>query len=718
MGRANQLSRLLPTVALLIGVVASLFIASPASAAARLEVVAGMNGFYTPGDHVVVRVTVSADQLVAGDLLVRTSAQFGGTTANLRVEVPGGSVKDFKVIVATSPFTEGIVQVALTSGRTTLASGTAQLQTAPDQELVGVLPQLAARGEVPATSALAVDAGTARLFPLAAGDLSLGPAALEALDIIAIGEGELGALGARERGAVLGWVNAGGHLLVDQADGTVAGLPEQWRPGASGYQMAGLGEVRLTGGALVAGRWSEVLEPTRTRSQAEEGILTSGMFQQSIPITTELARDAGFTLPQLGWVVAVLLGYALLVGPIAFFVLRRLGRAPLAWIVVPGLALASTLAIFIAGNELRPSDRAAHATLVEVSPAGATATSFLLVGSRNGGKVTLDLPEGWTPETAADPNGVQDFISLRHEVGRDELTASLDSGQFALAGASGPIAFEGGLELDARSDANDTVVGTVRNGTRIALDEVAVFVGRAGAFRVGHLAPGESMPFTIDQAARFEFEARPESQVWPDVAFIDQNGFFQQGDQSSGPVSHSIWVDHGQRVGFNFRTLGTALAVGWTRDLDSPVRVGGTVDEGRTGVMVRAPIRAAAEQLTDVVARRQLVRGPSGVVPNADPNAIGNDVGATFRFLLPPEINGRPVDPGRLRIDVPALFSRAELWMDGRWQPVPGVEGGKQAEVPLPPSALRNGTVLVKVTIPTSSTPGDGREFVLSEAPV
>jgi hypothetical protein len=121
--------------------------------------------------------------------------------------------------------------------------------------------------------------------------------------------------------------------------------------------------------------------------------------------------------------------------------------------------------------------------------------------------------------------------------------------------------------------------------------------------------------------------------------------------------------------------------------------------------------------MTDVIARRHLVRGPSGVVPNADPNAIGNDVGATFRFLLPSEINGRPVDPGRLRIDVPALFKRAELWMDGRWQPVPGVEGGKQAEVPLPPSALRNGAVLVKVTIPTSSIPGPGREFVLSEAP-
>jgi hypothetical protein len=702
-------------------VVAAVFVGSPvspATAATRLEVSAGMNGFYTPGDHVVVRVTIAADQLVVGDLQVRAPGEVKGSTATLHVEVPGGSVKDFKVIVPTSPFTEGIVQVALTDGRTTLAGGTAQLQTAPDQEFVGVLPQVARRGDIPATSALADDAGTARRFPLTPGDLALGSAALDTLDIIAAGDGELGQLGDRERASVLGWLNAGGRLLVDQSGGTVAGLPEPWQPGVAGYQLAGLGEVRLTGGSLSAGRWSEVLEPTRTRSQAEEGLLTSSMFLPQEPLTVELARDAGFTLPQLGWVVGVLLGYVLLVGPIVFFVLRRMGRAPLAWVVVPGLALVTTLGIFVTGNRLRPSDRVAHATIVEVSPAGATATSYLLVGSRNGGTVTLDLPEGWTPQSPADPDGLQDFISLRHDIARNELSAALDSGQFALAGASGPIEFDGGLELDARSDANDKVIGTVRNGTRVALDDVAVFVGRSGAFRVGHLAAGESKPFTVDRAAQFVFEARPESEVWPEAVPDFEGGFDRRNGAADSAVSAAVWIDHGQRVGFNFRTLGTAVAVGWTREMDAPVRSGGTVDEGRTGVMVRAPIRAAAPQLTDVVSRRQLVRGPSGVVPNANVKEIGNDVGAIFRFLLPGDVNGRAIDPARLRIDVPALFSRAELWMDGSWQPVPGVEPGRQAEVPLPPNALRGGTVLVRVNIPTNSVPGPGREFVLTEAPL
>jgi hypothetical protein len=713
-GRANQLSRLLPAAVALVGVVASLVTASPAAAATRLEVVAGINGFYTPGDHVVVRVTVAADQLVVGDLQVRSAGDIGGATASLHVEVPGGSVKDFKVIVPTSAFTEGVVQVALTSGRATLASGNARLQTAPDQELVGVLPQLASRGDVPATSALAVDSGTARLFPLAADELALGSAALDALDIIAAGEGELGGLGARERGAVLGWVNGGGRLLVDQTEGTIAGLPEQWQPGQSGYQLAGLGEVRLTDGALAAGRWSEVLEPTRTRSQTEEGVLSTNLFQPQEPITVDLARDAGFTLPQLGWVIAVLLGYAFVVGPIAFFVLRRLGRTTLAWVVVPGFALASTLGIFIAGNELRPSDRAAHATLVEVSPAGATATSFLLVGSRSGGSVTLNLPEGWSPETAVDASVATDFISMRHDVGRNELTASLDSGQFALAGATGPIEFEGGLALDARSDANDTVVGTVRNGTQVALDEVAVFVGRAGVTRIGRLASGESKTFTIERVAQFDFNANPESLAWPDVVPNFDDNFIRHRTNES-PVSAPVWIDHGQRIGFNFRTLGTALAVGWTRELDSPVRVGGAVDEGRTGVMVRAPIRSGAALLTDVVARRQLVRGPSDAAPGVV-TELGNDANATFRFLLPPDVNGRPVDPARLRIDVPALFTRAELWMDGRWQTVPGFEGGRQADVPLPPAALRSGTILVRVVIPTNAIPASGREFVVTES--
>ena len=162
--------------------------APPSSAATALEVQAGFDGAYSPGRAVRVRIAIVADHLVRGALDVRVT--LGPSIVVTRpVEVPGGSTKELVVAVPTfgANFggTELQVEVALRDGSGQLAEGSARVQWTPDAELVGVLPAAGALATVPDTSALAVDAGTARFVAVDELDLAE-PGAIDAFDMLAV----------------------------------------------------------------------------------------------------------------------------------------------------------------------------------------------------------------------------------------------------------------------------------------------------------------------------------------------------------------------------------------------------------------------------------------------------------------------------------------------------------------------------------------------------
>lgn len=72
--------------------------AAPAAAETTLSVSAGFAGSYLPGAALPVRVLVSADRLLSGVLEVVVG---DGAPVVAPVEVPGGSEKEFLILVPT-----------------------------------------------------------------------------------------------------------------------------------------------------------------------------------------------------------------------------------------------------------------------------------------------------------------------------------------------------------------------------------------------------------------------------------------------------------------------------------------------------------------------------------------------------------------------------------------------------------------------------------------
>ena len=672
--------------------------AGPASAETVLAVDPGYAGSYVPGWPVPVRVQVTADRLVRGRLEVELS---GGAPVALPVEVPGGSQKQFLVVVAPERGS-GPVQVTarLLEGSKPAATARVAARPAIDQELVGLLPGALDGRPVPGPVPLTVDVGTARFVAVREIELEQAPDSLGPLGTLAMAPNELARMSPAARRGVLAWIESGGHLLVDgEPVPAVPGLPDDWQPGDQGRAAAGIGEVRLTGGAIAAGQWSRLVEPTG-RAASRSG----PEFQMGPPIGHSLAGAAGLRVPAVRWLVGFLAVYVIVVGPVLFLVVRRRGRPELAWVAVPLVALLFTTGSYAAGRGVRRATRLVHASILNTGPAGTTAHTYLGVFSRSGETVGIGLPPGWLPAAVPEMEGsiLSRLESVAQTADGPDVRLPLDAGQFGLVKGGGPVDSQGALEVTATSGENGRAAGRVRNGTRYPLSEAVVFVGGTGSL-VGSLAPGEERGWELTGAGNPENGPPAEFRAW------------STGRDMSRAGDLALWEAARAESGPDFRAPGAAVVAGWTDGFDPPLRMSGRhrSPAGRTLVIGRGPVRPSSPTPSDVAVRREMVRD------------AGTAGGATVvRFVVP----GGSAD-GR------ALFLRPptptfEVWQDGTWaqlgskdcRQVPGAPPGvvdcgggfrggpqPQAEVALPAAAADGGLVYVRLpSIPTGALDGRG----------
>ncbi|MGI8686923.1 MAG: hypothetical protein ACR2MO_17845 [Acidimicrobiales bacterium] len=696
--------------------IAPLFLALPAAGAgapADVTVAAGYAGYFVPGRSVPVSASVKAERLLQGVLEVTIRPQAGpeqaASRARVPVEIAGGTTKSFLVVAPPTPTFGGpggatvSVRVLDRSGDVVAVGERQTLRSAAGDELVGLLPGGLERSAPPAAAPLVVDAGVARYVELDRAVLAQAPASLEALGTIAAAPGDLASMAPPVRQALLRWLGDGGNLLVDAAPGSsVDGLPPDWQPGPEGHGPAGMGRVRLTGGAMAGGRWDRLVEPTTTGSGNEAAGRFAGFFGPVGSIDDALAADAGVRVPDIGGLLGFLLVYILVVGPVTAFVLRRRRRSELAWVVIPVIAVVFTAASYIGAEELRAGTKLAHGTALQFDALGARATTYVGIAARSRRTSEVSFPGAWS--TRANPssvfNGFTGGAPTSVDVTRRGPTARLElgSGQFGVASGAGPVRSEGGLELTATSDGDGRAEGTIRNRMPYPLFETGVLIGSAGV-SVGRLEPDEQRSWSVVVADGNGRNAPPaEFSLWA-------GAFGRPGPApDDSVVNFPVW----QAVagsGSAPRSHGVAVAVGWTRQHRPEVVLNGVrrTPVGRTAVIAEAPVRPVA-RLTDVTMRGDIVRGAG-----LDLVGGGQDIGVprmVVRWALPA---GR-TPSGDLVASIPAPPGANEVWVDGRWQPLAPV--GQPGPEPAPQRVVRGapfGTAApAPVGAPTTAMVGPG----------
>lgn len=624
-----------------------------------IELDVGWSGRYHPGEGMPVRVRVAADRLVRGDLEVSVDTQGFMTVPSVvvAVEVPGGSTKEYLVVVPTAIDPVGVDVVASLEG-SGLVEGRSRVESAGDTELVGLLPGVLDGRPLPGTAPLAVDVGTAQFSAVDPAALAT-PGALSSLDVLGVAPGELGSLGSDAKAEVLAWIAGGGRLLADEPTGSdVAGLPASWQPGEAGRSRAGHGEVRSTDGAMAAGAFTGLVEPTPARRTAVEG------FGNLEPMDATLAFDAGLRIPQLSWLVGFLLAYVLVAVPLTLTVLRRMGRGELGWLVLPLVSLAFTGVGYLAGRDLRNDAVTSHGTVLTLTDVGARATTHLGAVSNAGGTVATTFPASWSVVPSGNQfSGPTAPVAAGQTNDGLELRQRLQPGQFGITAATGPVPLEGGLEITATAT-GDRIEGKIRSTLPFDLEDVGVLQGQNHA-RVGSLAAGGEATFQLSLGDHGDPFMGPARELWREAA-----GFDRPPDRS-GIVALALWDAFEAHAPAGFRSAGSVVVGGWTRDFAPPVSGAPGALKGRTLVVSTAAVASEGPAEPGAV-RTELVR-----------SAVSHDGGFSggsflWRFTAP--AGGDGFDTAALAVRAPQQGLALDVWRDGAWQPLEA-DGGAPADV-------------------------------------
>jgi len=683
----------------------TLFVGSPIAAAQpSIAVETGFSGQHRPGTDLLVQIEIEADRLIDGEIVI--SSRFDDRAATVvPVELAGGARKRFIAVVPT--VSQGAnLAVQLVENGEVLASQGVNPRAAQEDELVGVLPSLA--DGAPATAQLAVPLGNAQIAPLTEAILAAGPGAIDALGIIVATVEDVSALSPSAQDALVAWINDGGDLVLNDSPGPVPGLSLNADETRSAI---GRGSVRAVAGAFSQGSWDGVLFPSSMPQDVfGPGSMTAELTGETNwfggPMANALAKDSGFGLPPLSVVLPLMLVYVLIVGPLGFMLLRRLGRPQLLWLAVPTIAFLFTAGVWIAGSTLRSNTTDAHGSIIEVVEGSANAQSSILRSSRGGGTTSVELPPSWRPTVDGQSRFGPDSgatSSIRFEGGQT-LSSDLDAGGFVLMGATGPVPdYAGALHATATSSQNGKVTGTVTNQLDVPLEEVAVFVSFNG-INIGTVPAGETVTFVLDEPeSNPRFNEPVDMKVWGN-SFQPEFGPFGQSQPqlADAALSMEVWSNYMSANIGQVREPGTVTVVGWTRDLPSPLDP--SIDQGRTGVVARADIEVIDSLMTDIASRRVLLRGmeQAGFNENFGP---GFTVTTAWRFDVPAD-----VDTGLLGLAIPSSVTEIEVWDGSEWLVLTGAEAGTYE---LPAAAFVHGSLYVKPTVDFEGNQMLGRDFSL-----
>jgi len=466
----------------------------------------------------------------------------GGSQSNARyamaVSLPTTSRQTFILHVQPPAFGR-TVKVDLVSGDKVIDSvSVAYLVHDATQLVVGVLaerPQgLIAEIKLPPNAGGA----QAAIVPLTVADLPERAEGWAVLDRLVWQDVDSNQLSSQQLDALRHWLAAGGRLVIvggSAGIGTMSAFPDDllpYRPTSTldldpaslisllGPLPASAGQLPAMAGALAHGR---ALATSGDRAVAAELTYGSGrvtllgfdpttrwlaesrsvdaLWRASLPARTsdgaQLFDDSqlvqsvfqipSLALPPTSGLLFLIGAYIVIIGPINYFILKRIDRRELAWITMPLLVLAFTAASFGYGFLLRGTDVLVNeVAIVRGAPDATEASAQVYFGVFSPTRATyqVSVPQGaLLAAPIADPSGQGGTLDIVQGTGAEfpSMVRNLSVGTSSLRVVRAELPVEAPRMRVSLTLENNTLKGTFENASDEKLENVAVVLGGAVA---------------------------------------------------------------------------------------------------------------------------------------------------------------------------------------------------------------------------------------------
>jgi hypothetical protein len=679
--------------------------------------------------------------------------------------VPAGGTKRVQLLVPAD--IQGLPAIQLLAGQEQVAEVTPDLQTPTTEVLVGVLGVTAA--DLPALAGQPVGDRTVRVVELTADDLPAEPAALQGLDALLLDRFAWGELPEPQRLALQAWVEHGGRLLVAtgpevrRLEGLSPWIPVTLGP-VSTVDLPGIGRAPLAdlglpptdtnwqvryaaGGRALAGRYRKGMgqvvllhfDPSLEPFASWPGLgdLLAAVLPQSANPAAAAGNAGGMgarldmqlldtlnqvplrEVPAVRGLLLLLVGYAVVIGPVHFLLLRGFRRTGWAVLTLPLLATLGGGAAYAYTQQAHRSTLAINTlTVIEGQPDSAwwkvqgLAGFFMPPASSHtvsvGDALLAPVPSLFQPDVSGGP--VREANTLL-EGARSARLEPADQwrlhGLRTEATVPAPGTVSGSLFVDKAK-----LVGRVTNHLPFALKD-AILVSGTTFHRLGDMEPGDSMDVSLLQPA-FASQFGGDNPLAEVLArAVEFNGFRsaepspaeleqmrrQQMAWAAGQVIS--WTRAAQRP--------EAVIIGWTDHQPLPVTVNGREAPVDSLTLYAQPLRVgvgegefalpATWSVPRLVAWNSLA--PAQYLMPGWTLAQGDSL--QMEFEVPVHLADRVTEVewklpalNRTRDGKYPLAVQFFRWADGTWQTAnPGVDGAvAKAEGMVSPA----GAVRVQVT--------------------
>ncbi|CAN5814848.1 hypothetical protein BH23ACT5_BH23ACT5_05890 [soil metagenome] len=327
-------------------------ISQSGQAGPTLGATVGLEGFVAPDRPSSVSAVISTPVLVSGRMRVRG----GGISVSRPVEVPAGGEQVYELGVPPLEAGTRLTVELLDSDGDVIVSETIVVRSSFDEMAVGVVGDDQLVTTLGRVRTMVTDSPVAPLRVPA----SVSAATFDAVDYLILSSG-----GSDRLDTAMAWARSGGYLVVDGGLASALGLDEP--PRSTG--MNGVSRSRFGSGEVIVvddlpGRsgdeWAMILRPVPL------DLSNSPQFgwDQGGGLLQAASESGSRQVPSLPWLLFALLGFALVVGPVNFIVLSRLGKRDWAWVTIPVVAMLAVVGFWGAGRQRISGTTLSHASVI------------------------------------------------------------------------------------------------------------------------------------------------------------------------------------------------------------------------------------------------------------------------------------------------------------------------------------------------------------------